>query len=174
MIMMQINVARILGNSGASFTAQGTTHLGGDLGPVVRLLSPANIQVTLTNTGRFLHVEGSVEAGLTTECVRCLAPVELEIAVPFTGDYLPESEFVLAEESANEFTPLTGNILDVDPVAREAVLLAIPMRPLCREDCPGLCHRCGYDLNIGKCPCEPSASHPGFDVLARLLPKKEV
>ena len=87
---------------------------------------------------------------------------------------MPGSQPLLVKESDNDFPPLSGDVLDLDAVVQEAVILALPMKPLCREDCPGLCARCGQNLKEGKCACVSEAGHPGLADLARLFPKKEV
>ena len=171
---MRVDVGRILGSRGASLAIQGAISLPDDLGQGFQTTGPARVQATMTNTGRFLHAEGRIELGLRAECVRCLKEFGLLLTVPFAQDYLSPGESVIDEESVNDFTPLTGEVLDLDPAVSEAVFLALPMKPLCREDCLGLCVQCGQNLNEGQCGCDKGSGHPGLAALARLLPEKEV
>ncbi|RPH70295.1 DUF177 domain-containing protein [bacterium] len=171
---MRVDVGRILGNRGASLAIQGAISLPGELGLGYRTTGPAQVRATMTNTGRFLHAEGRIEIGLRAECVRCLKEFDLVLKVPLAQDYLPPGESLLDEESVNDFAPLTGEFLDLDPAVSEAVFLALPMKPLCRDDCLGLCAQCGQNLNEGQCGCDKGTGHPGLAALARLLSEKEV
>ncbi len=171
---MHVDVGRILGCRGVSLSAEAEVALPADLGQGFRTAAPARVTAAITNTGRFLHAEGRIELAVRAECVRCLGSVDLLLAVPFTQDYLPPGRPLNGGEAANDFAPLTGEVLDLDPAVSEAVFLALPMKPLCREDCLGLCAQCGQNLNEGQCGCPPGPGHPGLTSLARLLPEKEV
>src|ERR1700761_8821985 len=90
-------------------------------------------------------VTGSAVAPLTGECARCLDPLTSTIAVRFQGLYrdLPEPG---EDEDDGEERFLDGDLLDLEPAFRDAVVLALPLSPLCRDDCPGLCIECGARL----------------------------
>lgn len=101
-------------------------------------------------------VTGSVAAPLAGECARCLTPLESSVTASFRELYLyqPEKHDKHAwrerqdenDEQDDEELYLDGDLLDLEPVLRDAVVLALPMSPLCREDCPGLCAECGAPL----------------------------
>jgi uncharacterized protein len=88
-------------------------------------------------------VTGSAVAPLTGECARCLDPLTSGIEVSFQElyRYLPEPG-----EDDGEERFLVGDLLDLEPAFRDAVVLALPLSPLCRDDCPGLCVECGAKL----------------------------
>jgi DUF177 domain-containing protein len=90
-------------------------------------------------------VTGSAVAPLTGECARCLEPLASTIEVSFQElyGYLPGPG---AEEDDSEERFLDGDLLDLEPAFRDAVVLALPLSPLCRDDCPGLCAECGARL----------------------------
>jgi uncharacterized protein len=90
-------------------------------------------------------VTGSAVAPLTGECARCLDPVASTMEVSFQELYLYESG-EQDEEADDEERFLDGDQLDLEPAFRDAVVLAMPLSPLCREDCPGLCPECGAHL----------------------------
>jgi uncharacterized protein len=90
-------------------------------------------------------VTGSAVAPLTGECARCLDPVASTMEASFQELYLYESG-VQDEEADDEERFLDGDQLDLEPAFRDAVVLALPLSPLCREDCPGLCPECGAHL----------------------------
>jgi len=90
-------------------------------------------------------VTGLAVAPLTGECARCLDPLTSEIEVSFQElyRYLPDP----GEDGADgEERNLDGDLLDLEPTFRDAVVLALPLSPLCRDDCPGLCVECGARL----------------------------
>ncbi|NHC44651.1 DUF177 domain-containing protein [Motilibacter sp. K478] len=90
-------------------------------------------------------VSGTARAAVTGECVRCLDPLEQQLEVSFQELYAyPESSSAEADE--DEVRLLEGDLLDVEPVVRDAVVLALPLQPVCTEDCPGLCADCGARL----------------------------
>ena len=89
-------------------------------------------------------VTGSAVAPLSGECARCLEPLNATTEVSFQElyRYMPDD----GEDKADEELFLDGDWLDLGPVFRDAVVLALPLSPLCREDCPGLCAECGVRL----------------------------
>ena len=98
-------------------------------------------------------VTGSVIAPLAGECARCLAPLASSVTARFTELYLytrdrhdKHDRFDENTEQDDEELHLDGDLLDLEPVLRDAVVLALPMSPLCREECPGLCIECGVPL----------------------------
>lgn len=94
-------------------------------------------------------VTGTAHAPLTGECVRCLEPLERELDADFQEMYsYPETDARGDAEQVDEEETLSieGDLFDLEPVLRDAVVLALPMQPVCREDCPGLCAECGARL----------------------------
>jgi uncharacterized protein len=104
-------------------------------------------------------VTGSATVLLAGECARCLAPLATAVTASFTELYLYPHErhdkhdrhdkhgrSDDQEEQDEEALYLDGDLLDLEPALRDAVVLALPMSPLCREDCPGLCVECGVPL----------------------------
>ncbi|MEU9884895.1 DUF177 domain-containing protein [Sphaerisporangium sp. NPDC051011] len=86
-------------------------------------------------------VTGTATAPLSGECSRCLDPLNSEIEVGFQ-----ELFFYSAEDAAEDDLLLDGELLDLEPTFRDAVVLALPLSPVCGEDCPGLCVECGAKL----------------------------
>jgi uncharacterized protein len=105
-------------------------------------------------------VTGSATAPLAGECARCLAPLAATVTASLTELYLYDrhdkhdkhdkhdrhDKHDEDEEQDEEELYLDGDLLDLEPTLRDAVVLALPMSPLCREDCPGLCVQCGVPL----------------------------
>jgi len=105
--------------------------------------APVQLEVRLEAVTEGVYVSGTVRAPLVGECARCLDPltdeVDAEIAELFA---YPDS---LTDETteADELPRVVGEQVDVEQVVRDAVVLGLPLSPLCREDCPGLCPDCG-------------------------------
>ncbi|MFI0736577.1 MULTISPECIES: YceD family protein [Streptomyces] len=100
-------------------------------------------------------VTGTARAPLTGECVRCLEPLERELEADFQEMYSypdadsrnrPVAEPEDDAEDEEDTLFLEGDLFDLEPVLRDAVVLALPLQPVCREDCPGLCSECGARL----------------------------
>ena len=139
---------RSLGRQPGSFRAEKrTARAPDDLGSGLALV-PAGADVVLDlrfeAVSEGVLVTGSAVAPLTGECARCLDPVTSTVEVSFQElyRYLPDP----GEDEADEERFLDGDLLDLEPAFRDAVVLALPLSPLCREDCPGLCVECGAKL----------------------------
>ncbi|QRN78970.1 MAG: DUF177 domain-containing protein [Nocardiopsis sp. BM-2018] len=97
-------------------------------------------------------VTGTVRGRLTAECSRCLDPLSEELEAGFQEMYryaADDEESLGGDEGANDEDEdyyLEGDLLDLEPVVRDAVVLALPLSPLCGPDCPGLCAECGAKL----------------------------
>lgn len=108
-------------------------------------------------------VRGHVAAPWVGECRRCLAPL--------TGEAVAEvDEVFVADPEEGQTWPIERDRVDLEPLARQALVLELPLAPLCRPDCKGLCPRCGADLNLGPCGCAPSEADTrwaALDVLRR-------
>jgi uncharacterized protein len=117
---------------------------------VVPAGAEAEVDVTLHPFVGGIEVEGTVSAPWVGPCRRCTEPVsgELHIAVHerFADD-------LLAGPSDDELYPITDDDIDLAPLVRDAIVLELPMAPLCRDDCAGLCAQCGANRNEGDCGC---------------------
>jgi uncharacterized protein len=103
-----------------------------------------------------VFLEGTLEGALIIACSRCLELTRLPVSSSFRYTFVPTStgqkeEAELSEDL--EFGFYEGETIDLDPVLFEQILLQVPMRTLCRDDCRGLCPRCGMNLNTGSCNC---------------------
>lgn len=118
---------------------------------------PIRGRLDVEKNGERVSVRGRLEATAHLECVRCLTAFDLPFAVPFevyaerTGTGSRDEEQDLERDHHMMFHD--GRRLDLAEETRETLLLELPMTPRCREDCRGLCPRCGADLNEGPCGC---------------------
>ncbi len=119
---------------------------------------------TLEHVADGIVVRGEVEAPWQAVCSRCLQPVAGEISVHVDELYEPAP-------LEGETYPLDDDTLDLTPLVRDALLLELPLAPLCTEDCAGICPSCGADRNETQCDCRSDDSDPavGGAALARTL-----
>jgi uncharacterized protein len=143
-------------------------------GPVheYRLLGPVGVEVAHYRAGTELFLEGTIEAAASANCARCAEEFATTSRRPFRYVLAPKS--VAADDGSDprvedlEFALYDGDYVDLTPLVREQVLLALAERPLCGEDCKGLCPTCGANLNQGACGCRKEQSDPRLAVLRNL------
>jgi uncharacterized protein len=142
----------------------------------VALNSACDVSLHLKKRGNDIDASGQVTAEIAVNCDRCLAPLIVAINGSFNLIYLPidhlsgNDELVL-ERQELDFCFYRENRLDLDELAREQILLALPMSNLCREDCRGLCRQCGQDLNVSTCQCVIEHIDPRWSALLDLKKK---
>lgn len=122
----------------------------------------------LSRTHEGILVQGKLETALQGECRRCLSvvhvPIVIQIEELFTShpEKDPKTQFKVDEDA----------VLDLTPLLREETIISIPLAPLCKEDCAGLCPQCGQNLNQGLCDCERDDIDPRFAILMQLRNQK--
>ena len=119
---------------------------------------PVSGAVTMLRTHRSVLVSGKLNTSVRLTCSRCLEEFDQPLQVEFEEEYFPTVDIAsgahLAEpEEEGGFTIDARQELDLDEALRQYGLLDIPMLPLCRPNCAGLCPRCGHNLNLGPCAC---------------------
>lgn len=146
----------------------------------VEYVAPIRGKVTVTNSGRLLLARGSVDTVVAQECARCLASIRQPVHAAIEEQYsLSEVENAvyhdvapaIVQDEENEVPPglFDGNVMNLNVLVRQAVILNVPLQPLCREECAGLCPTCGKNLNEGKCSCPPSKAGRPLAALGDLL-----
>jgi uncharacterized protein len=109
--------------------------------------SPIEFEIRLEAVVEGVLVTGSAHAELAGECVRCLEEIGSETTADFQELFVYDDEDSRAGgDEDGETSRLEGDLVDLEPLLRDAVVLALPFQPLCREDCPGLCAECGARL----------------------------
>ncbi len=121
--------------------------------------------VRVTRTPQGLLAEVKLSATTQADCVRCLEPFTQPLAADFSELYAFDKRSVT---ESGLILPENGHI-NLAPVLREFMILDIPIRPLCREDCKGLCSECGTNLNLSSCEHSISNGSSSFDSLQSLL-----
>ncbi len=146
-----------------------------------RARAPVHVETALEKIDRRVLVEAHAKVQLTAACGRCLGPTDLDLPVDFELTLVPSDEYEVGPKGARgsdrarvagSFEPVeadeevyTGKVIDLDPILREQVLLALPGYPICREGCKGLCPVCGANLNERECGCDRRVPDPRWDGL---------
>jgi uncharacterized protein len=167
--VLVVNIGPIRDESGASLQAELSCD-GSQFGQPtedVEFSSPVRVSAEVTCVGSEFVVKGRVSGTLGCACSRCLAPTPFKFNVPLVERYRELDERG-DQESDDEVRSFTGDGLDLTDSVRDAVVLALPLRVLCRDDCAGLCPMCGIDLNTSSCGCSAPIVSP-FGVLAKLV-----
>jgi uncharacterized protein len=135
-----------------------TTPTASDSGLGAAFVGSVRADLRITRSGDELLVDADLSSAVDLECARCLAPFRAEVETSFrvffrragSGQVVRSVEDQLDEGGLVYYG---GRYIDLSEAVREAMLLALPMRPLCREDCRGLCAVCGADRNTEACTC---------------------
>lgn len=143
------------------------------------IVGPVSLSGRLRKLEDRYQLEGTIRAELELACGRCLEPFRLPVAVDVDLTYVPQPAAPPTDEGEREVgdDDLTTSYyrdqaLDLGDMLREQFYLALPMRPLCRDDCKGLCPHCGTNQNTGRCDCAPRWEDPRLAPLKALVEKK--
>ncbi|UCH43375.1 MAG: DUF177 domain-containing protein [Dehalococcoidales bacterium] len=131
-------------------------------------------EVTLMRTNRSVLVEGELYTDIELSCSRCLSPFGCPITINIEEEYFPTTDILTGSllplpGEPGSFTIDELNILDLSEAIRQYALLTIPMKPLCRQDCAGLCPVCGSNLNHMSCNCPSESIDPRWAGLYKLV-----
>lgn len=130
-----------------------------------------SVEGLVKNKGTIYEVAGTINATMNELCSRCLEPVVIVLNIPFCEEYREVDFKELDEASESEVTCFDGDEIEITDLVRENILLAKPLKPVCGEDCRGLCPECGVNMNISTCNCNSLKTDPRLAVLQKLLPK---
>ena len=176
---MLINLTELLSVEGKEKTY--TCDFGQDTfrapdGSIYEVISREPVKLRIRNLGnRKLLMEGTAGITLSIPCSRCLEPVSTPFQLSMEEELdLGESDEERARDPDAQHY-VSGYHLDVDQLLCNELLPALPMKVLCKEDCQGICNRCGANLNHGTCSCDQSSPDPRMSVIQDIFQKyKEV
>jgi uncharacterized protein len=135
---------------------------------------PVKVELTVTKSQDQLICKGKVRSQVQLECSRCLKEYQQNLCsdLVFVIDLSGEPDREASEEDGYFLADPAATDFEIDDPVREAILLSVPFKPLCSEDCKGLCPLCGTDLNRSKCRCVRDSNDPRWDQLRGLLKNK--
>lgn len=168
---MLLDISPIIKLQGAAIELDNSIGLSGAefLGESYSFMSPLRIVGEIYNNGQSLTLEARVTGKAETECARCLCPIEIDV------DFRIRELLSRAEDGASEDDSIIlfdGHEIELDEIVADNFLMNISGKYLCRDDCAGLCPRCGKNLNEGKCGCADEYIDPRWQVLKDILDRR--
>ena len=169
---MQINVSQLLREpigSTRDYQVDEVANIYGD-----GKSYPLQGEVSLLRTQRSILAKCVLNTAVELTCSRCLSRFRHPLVLNFEEEYLPTVDVLSGvplplPEGASAFNIDEHHILDLTEAIRQYALLSIPMKPLCYQDCSGLCPSCGHNLNQGQCDCQAQNTDPRWSELKKLL-----
>ena len=165
---MKIDIAQAVRNEGEVYTEvydgpiQSIDFMGGHF-----KIPKAHVEAEYSFDGEGIAVGGVFSAITMVECSRCLKEFEYQINFEFSEYYEKQPQ----EEATYKYT---ADLIELDRMLQDNIVMILPMRFLCREDCKGLCPVCGHDLNQGKCGCSLKTEESPLNELSKLYDDREV
>ena len=168
---MEINVSQLLKESiGSSrkYKIDETIDIAGD-----ERGSTVSGDIGLLRTQRGILVRGELHTGLELTCSRCLSAFSYPLSISFEEEYIQSIDVnsglpLNSSGETGSFTIDEHHVIDLTEAICQYALLAIPMKPLCRGDCAGLCPECGRNLNQGPCGCPVRTVDPWWSRLTNM------
>jgi len=130
-------------------------------------------KIKLVRAGQSILVKGTLLTEANVNCSRCLSLFRCPLTLKIEEEYFPTIDLVSGAPLSLPETPDhciidEQYVLDLTEAIHQYIMLAIPMKPLCREGCAGICATCGHNLNQGPCGCQPQELDPRWSELAKL------
>ncbi|ARP50259.1 MULTISPECIES: YceD family protein [Caproicibacterium] len=167
---MLLNLKKKIQEDGTSLPLQYSFDLSKlSCDAVYPFVSPVQVEGTVDMHGGFAQLQAAVSFDFSVPCDRCTAQINKRLTYRFSHTLVPsltnerdadDDRYVVLQEDGS---------LDLDHLLQEDILLALPNKFLCREDCKGLCPICGKNLNDGPCGCSHKEIDPRLEVLKQLI-----
>ena len=168
-----ISVADLLGRPGEYRDIRVEAPIEGISNPLARLGEhPVRAELRAESVIEGILVTGRAASNTAVRCARCLAGFTSELGVEMCELFVAPGHETGPDEDSYR---VVGTEIALEPMLRDALALALPIHPLCRDDCKGLCARCGADLNQGPCGCVEDDTDPrwaGLDVVRERLQQR--
>ncbi|GMT42281.1 MAG: hypothetical protein IEMM0002_0692 [bacterium] len=129
--------------------------------------TPVKIEVNIKIYGQDIYVTGIAGGGIELQCSCCLADYRHRLDLRLDAHFVSKDD--AGEE--DEINVYDGVTINIHPLVRDNLIMAMPIKPLCRGDCKGLCVKCGADLNVADCGCERGDVDARLAVLRKLKEK---
>ena len=175
---MEYNVAQILQEPTGSVRHYEVQEEIIDLGDVQAKHLKGWLKLTRTNSG--IWVQGRLGMNVSTQCSRCLkdfdAPLATEITEEFSPTVVPKTGSAKVGPATDEeeaFLISLTNVLDTREAIRQSIVSILPMKPLCKRECVGICPHCGVNSNEVQCYCNVTRTDSRWERLLELLPSTE-
>lgn len=167
---MIIDVSSILKEFGGKIAVCGDVSVPDSevYGSRYSFLKPMHIDGNISNNGKTLLLDAVCEGVISTQCARCARDIQKDIR------FRIKEALIQGEKKTDEFEDIIvfeKNDVDIDEIVYNNFIINVSARYLCKEDCKGLCPKCGADLNEGDCGCSEKEVDPRWAALAEMINK---
>ncbi len=169
---LTVSVAELLGRPGEYRDISINKRLPGVATTLARLADDQELEADLRieSVVEGILVTGPVQGDTRLQCARCLAEFSSDVQLRVCELFVTPGHDAAGEDDVYR---VVGVEIDLEQMLRDAVVLALPLKPLCRSECKGLCASCGHDLNYGACDCKDDDIDPRWAELSRLRAQLE-
>ena len=171
---LTMSVAELLGHPGEYRDVRLSEPLPGGVRTTLARLTedPVSGDLRAESVIEGILVTGDVSGATVVQCARCLKEFDSRADVELCELYVGPGHDLSGSETDDTYK-VTGTEINLEPMLRDAMTLALPLNPLCRADCKGLCAQCGADLNLGDCSCAEDETDPRWAPLETLKARLE-
>lgn len=148
-----------------------------------KLKEDIHIKCSIKKIGEDIYLDGDFDTKISVECSRCVKWFNMDVSSGFNGIYFHDNTnsaqskknevHEIREDEIDTYT-YNGEEIDILPHIRDQIILSIPMKPLCKDDCKGLCQICGGNKNKKDCGCVEESGDPRLEVLKELKKRMTV
>ena len=173
---MKLDITKGIQRKGVAICAELEDTWGEDRwnGDAIAYAGPVTFSGSYMLADETVIVRGTACADVTSNCARCAGPATTHVEAELEEAYVRDTGDERMETLDEDTYTYSGHVLELDDAVRTALLLELPSRVLCKEDCKGLCSQCGTDLNINECSCQKDLIRKNpFSALASLLNEDE-
>lgn len=160
-----VSIVDILDRPGRYRDVSVARSIEGGLGLAALTESPVSAELRLESVVEGILATGPVHGEVALTCARCLGAFTEGLDVDVCELFVSGTP---SPETRDDFYPIAGEQIDLEPMIRDALILALPTNPVCRPECRGICARCGTDLNTGTCSCKDEGPDPRWAALDEL------
>ncbi len=164
---MKVDISDVLRINGASKKVDLTGEpLEREPAETCVIVGDISFSGTLTNNKGILHLDGSLEAAYMSKCYRCLGEVRKILKLKIKEDFINS-----VDAGSTDMYSFEGKILDISKALNDNIILNLPMKHLCSDQCRGLCGKCGGNLNEVQCGCVDDTIDPRMEGLNKFYEK---
>lgn len=131
-------------------------------------MKPAQFDLALTNLGNSISIVGQIKVEMKVQCCRCLEDFSLDMDIEFKETYYNETYQTMGNDN-EDWISYSGDAFDITPEVLRSIIMNLPMRFICHEQCRGLCTGCGINLNKKQCGCVREDTDPRLVKLKELF-----
>jgi uncharacterized protein len=164
---MKVNISGILKNIDSSIKINDSLSIPliSYKGEDIIVKSPIGVDARIMNSGDYMLIKGNIKADFVLKCSRCLEKFDYVLETDFEEKISNKH----VDENDEEIIYFEGDSIDITDIIINNILLSLPMKHVCREDCKGLCPHCGKNVNMHDCDCFQEDLDPRLEVLKNLL-----